>query len=435
MAEKIHKFTNIMNEKIKQADDTYIKRINKDKNGNIINKLFFKDVLYSCVHNLSDSIDTVVGTLKNDCNKTVTKNAIDKRRNQISTSIHIRDLNDSLTHEIYDPDNNFIIPNNFKIDRNKKSFIRNTSSKIDQSLYINSSNKRFIGVDGSQLNVNKALINGIDIKSSKNGLYGVCMISGMYDVLNRIPINFQLIESSEEDFHKKKFNETKGFLDQMDRVDNNDVLVFDRLYFSYALHKKLTDDDIGYIFRMKNNSKLFRGMGMGKSKLTDINGVNVQLFKYKIKEELYCILTSITDNISIPEIKSLYWLRWNIETDFRKLKYDILTNYSPALTYNSLMTRLESLRFMSLLSSFVEYAGLKKTPVNKKINSKNCIKILYKCLLHSLIYNIRKKARIDRNIKIIFATLVEIIKNRSYDRVRKSPSTKWNAKGNRYGNG
>ncbi len=37
-------------------------------------------------------------------------------------------------------------------------------------------------------------------------------------------------------------------------------------------------------------------------------------------------------------------------------------------------------------------------------------------------------------IKVIYSTVTAIVKDRSYDRIRKSPSTKWNAYGNRYGN-
>ena len=45
--EKINKFINIMNNHINTADKTFIKRINKDKNGKITNLLFLKDALYN----------------------------------------------------------------------------------------------------------------------------------------------------------------------------------------------------------------------------------------------------------------------------------------------------------------------------------------------------------------------------------------------------
>ena len=66
---------------------------------------------------------------------------------------------------------------------------------------------------------------------------------------------------------------------------------------------------------MKSNSNFFAGMSLGKSKIITHLGVGVQIFKYRIKNEYYYILTSITDKISIMEIKALYKLRWKIETD------------------------------------------------------------------------------------------------------------------------
>ena len=62
---------------------------------------------------------------------------------------------------------------------------------------------------------------------------------------------------------------------------------------------KLNENNIGYIFRMKSNSNFFKNMCLGKSKIANYLGVNVQLFKYKIKTDNYYILTLITENISI----------------------------------------------------------------------------------------------------------------------------------------
>ena len=239
------------------------------------------------------------------------------------------------------------------------------------SLYVNRSNKRFVAIDGNQINTNKKLVNKRTIKLSKNGLYGTGLINNMFDVLNKIPINYDLIESSKKDFSKKKFNERKGLLDHIDKLNNNDIVIVDKGYYSHDVMNELDNNNIGYIFRMKDNCKLFKNMGFGKSKSIEYNGTCVQLFKYKIMKNVYCIMTSITEHIYIAEIKSLYWLRWNVETDIRKRKYDIVTdNKLRSLTYNSFMTDFESVRFIAIISSFIEYTGLKSTPTNKKINSK-----------------------------------------------------------------
>jgi hypothetical protein len=107
------------------------------------------------------------------------------------------------------------------------------------------------------------------------------------------------------------------------------------------------------MFRMKNNSKMFRTMHFGKSKIIKFNGVLVQLFKYKIKDEIYNIFTSIIESITVGEVKALYWRRWKIETDNKKFKYDILRNNIRSKNYNSIATDIECIKFMSILSSII----------------------------------------------------------------------------------
>ena len=124
---------------------------------------------------------------------------------------------------------------------------------------------------------------------------------------------------------------------------------------------------------MKCNSSLFDGMSNGQSKIIDHD---VQLFKYKIKNEQYYILTSITEDISINEIKALYWKRWKIETDNKKFKYDILLNNVRSKNHNTFMVDIESVRFIAILSAIIEYIG-KDNKSRYKINSKNCLDQLY----------------------------------------------------------
>lgn len=160
------------------------------------------------------------------------------------------------------------------------------------------------------------------------------------------------------------------------------------------------------------------------------------LFKYKIKKETYCILTSIVDPISLSEIKALYWRRWQVELDIRKFKYDILYDKIRSKNHNSLLLDIECIRFISIISAIIEYIGNHKNNNHKKkIHSKNCLSLLFSRLLKLFIYqkdnSINEIAKI---IGIIFDTVVEVIANRTNIRIRISPSTKWNANGNRYGN-
>jgi hypothetical protein len=185
---------------------------------------------------------------------------------------------------------------------------------------------------------------------------------------------------------------------------------------------------------MRNKSRLFRNLGFGQSKIINLNGKQVQLFKYKIKKEQYNILTSITEKITIGEIKALYWRRWKIETDNKKFKYDILRTNIRSKNYNSIMVDIETIKFVSILSSVLEYMGKYKCAENKKINSTNCLHVLYKKLLKQILYHYDDIEEICRLIGIIYKKIDPVVNDRSYDRTRISPSTKWNEHGNRFGN-
>ena len=164
----------------------------------------------------------------------------------------------------------------------------------------------------------------------------------------------------------------------------------------------------------------------GKSKIIKYLGNDVQLFKYKIKDQQYYILTSITDNISIGEIKALYWKRWGIEINNKKFKYDVLYNNIRSKTYNSFLVDLEAVRFITLMASIIERLGNNKDIHNKrKINSKNCLEKVYSDLLLSLIFkspsNKSANNEFCRIVGIICETLIDIVKYREYERVRNKP--------------
>ena len=198
-------FKNILN-CIEILELSFIQRSNKVK-------LNFNNTLYGSLQNLKlPSLQTVVNSLDIDNITTVSKNGLVKKRNNNITFQNIRDLNNKIITNIYDPINNYFNHPKFKLDTDKKSFIKADNKNYDKNLFINTSGKRFIGVDCMIVNVNKKLINNDDIKSSKSGHYGSALISNMTDIVNRIPINYQVTHSSEKNFSKKKVNKTYGFL-------------------------------------------------------------------------------------------------------------------------------------------------------------------------------------------------------------------------------
>jgi hypothetical protein len=431
--EKIILLINNLTNNIKNLEQTFLLRYNKNNNPNK-NKLNFKNTLYASLCSLKcDGIVSATSILEEEQIVTVSKNALIKKRNSEKTYQYLKKLNDDLLSSIYDPSNNFIKKYNYKLSKNKTFYIDDSKSP-DKNLFINSTSKRFIGCDGFQLNVNKNAINNNDIKSSKSKNYGVILTSSIFDIMREIPINYLSVPSNEINFNKKKVNETTGLLKQFDKLNENDIVVMDRWYFDKYLHKKFILKNIGYIFRVQDNAVLFKNMHYGCSKIVELNGTLVQLFKYKIKNHQYNILTSITEKISIAEIKALYWKRWKIETNNKKFKYDILSSNIRSKNYISIHVDIECVKFIALLSSIIEYIGKENLRENKKFHSKNCLGVLFRKLLKIIIYEPLNYNEICRFVGIIYKKIIQIVYNRSCIRARVSPSTKWNENGNRFGN-
>lgn len=430
--EKIKLLIDKITDKIKDLNSTFLIRYDPDNKS----KLNFINILFASLSTLNCSgIESVSSLLEEEKIVTVTKTALINKRNDSKTFEYINKLNDHLINIFYDPDNFFINRYNFNIDTKHSCYIdyNGNFNNINENLFINTTKLRFVGCDCCKLDILKSAVNGDNIKLSKSGNYGTMLISSLFDVINNIPINYYSVHSNEKNFNKKKVNETTGLLDQFDKLNSNDVVIVDKWYYSKYLHKKFIEKNIGYMFRVKDNSLLFRNIGFGKSKIIKLNDVDVQLFKYKIKGNTYHILTSITENISIAEIKALYWKRWKIETDNKKFKYDILCSNIRSKNNNSIAVDIECIKFMSIISSIIEHIGKEKLKENKKFHSRNCIDILYRSLLKIILYEPKNYDEICRLIGIIFKKIINIIIGRSVERKRVSPSTKWNTNGNRYG--
>lgn len=85
----------------------------------------------------------------------------------------------------------------------------------------------------------------------------------------------------------------------------------------------------------------------------------MQVFKYKIGNEQYNILTSI-EKLSIAEVKAMYWLRWKIETDFKKIKYDVLMSRIRSKNYNSFLVDIHCIKLVCMFPHLLNITEIKK---------------------------------------------------------------------------
>jgi len=383
---KIKELQKILNTNIKNINNKIIKR---DR------KINFKEILYGsiykCINNTSyQDVSSKINLdfIKRNLNTMITSTAFIKKRNNI--------------------------PNEYFLDINN-SFINH--------IFKNNNKPRTYGVDGSFINLFKNFDKYNFMYASLNETYCQGIISCLYDIDNKIPINYFLLKTKDE---------REAFRNQIKYLRYGDTVIFDRGYYSYDLIEKLELLGVNYIFRLKSNKKEVQIMN--KSNLNDFSFINKKInnriVHYRIdnSKEDYYLLTNL--NKSLDELKDLYWKRWSVEIHFKESKYNLSLKTINLKTENSLMQEIYIHNLIFMLYYYFKIDD--ENPILKskyKINNKVGIKIFSENIIYLLIYNkITDKCFkiIKRIIEIIGKNLqyIQIIKKNN-ERKRIRPYAKW----------
>lgn len=396
-------------------DKNFIKKIKDFKiflmdNFNIIDnniikrnrKIDFKHIIYTCFNKFINhtSYDIEVGELNKhilNISNHITKQGFNQKKNKINNDLFLQ-LNNNILNHIYK-------------DLDKKN--------------------RHILVDGSYLHANKCLHKYGFKHGSKRESYTKCIIGGIKDHDNNIPLNYKL---------NKDMDERKSFIDQLEYIECTDILIFDRGYPSIKLLKVLNNNNFNYIMRYKKDNLYIKTLI--KNNLNeyyfDSNGKKNKVIKYIINEKPYYLLTNLID-MSIDELKENYRKRWDIESHFRDLKHKTSIGNITSKTENSLLQELYINNLIYILTSyfkklFINEILLKNNNNNKyKINNSFMINTFFKDILKILLFkdldkdknelnNIFKYIYVALNIKYYFKD-----EERHYERSLKGPVNKWKA--------
>ena len=385
--DKIKIFQKILNNNIKNINNKIIKRNRK---------IDFKDIIYGsiykCINNTSYE-DIIYKINKNFINKninqTITKSAFIQKRNYIPNEYFLN-INDTFI--------NFI--------------------------YKNIKNPRIIAVDGSFLNLYKSFDKYGYEYASDNKNYCKAIISCLYDITNKIPINYYLF---------KKRDERSAFKEQIKYLRFNDIVIFDRGYYSFDIVEKLNKIGVNYIFRLKYNKKEVQYMK--KNDIYDYNfkikNVNYRIVSYRIdnSEEDYYLFTNLMYK-SIEDLKELYWKRWKVEIHFKESKYNLSLNNITLKTDNSLKQEIYIHNLLFILYYFFNIENNDSLLKSKyKINNKTGIKIFSEDIIYLLIFNKLTKSCFEKIIKYYKLILMSTISipnvKKMYERKRKKPYGKW----------
>lgn len=285
---------------------------------------------------------------------------------------------------------------------------------------------RIIAVDGSHVNLIQSLSNTFN--PSRDKQYSTALVSSLYDVSNKIPINYTINKSK---------NERALFLSQLIYIKEGDTLLFDRGYYSYELLDKLLERNINFVFRLKKSSIFVVNHDKRKKDYTvTYNGRDdkcrtLRVIKYTEHTEPYYLLTNLTNKnkYTYADLKKLYKKRWLVETDFLYAKHYLSMNHLNSKKESTIKQDIALHNFILLIDGY--FNVLLKKFINNKSNYKANKKVsicLFQKIIYILLYKKITKKTIKKIIKIrhiIKKSKVYVKKGRQYDRIKKRPSI-WN---------
>ncbi len=187
---------------------------------------------------------------------------------------------------------------------------------------------RIFAVDGSKINLPKQLLNFSYKTPSDNAHYPQGMLSCLYQLMSKIPFDFEL---------SSHLDERKLARAHLEMLQKNDIVVYDRGYFSYAMlrahHKKgihavfrLAKSSIKIIdeFMLSTDTERFITIDPNAQSRQDIRKkhptidfipLELRLIKYAINDITYVIGTTLLDKVQYKadEFPDIYHSRWGIE--------------------------------------------------------------------------------------------------------------------------
>jgi hypothetical protein len=324
---------------------------------------------------------------------------------------------------------------------------------------------RVFAVDGSWVNLPRGLMKQGYRRQSESAYYPQGKLSCLYQLKSQLPYDFDLVSH---------LNERTCAKQHLHALKSNDVVVYDRGYYSYLMLHQHAASKIHAIFRLqKSNSRviddfvasdktdeivtLFPSDTTRKEILVEHPGLNItpipmRLIKYQIGEETVCLGTTLLDQQKyVPqEFIEIYHSRWGIEELYkvskrifiieefhaqteRGVKQEIFAHFV-LVTMNRIFSNQADLDLNLPGGSPADQFGdasLSTPPSSNqplgrlKTNFKNCIHVVTRSIEELVFLHGRMKTAIERVFIFVKGRHQKERLNRSYQRKSMRPLLKW----------
>ena len=310
---------------------------------------------------------------------------------------------------------------------------------------------RIHAVDGSKMNLPRKLAEaGYAVPSGAH--YPQGLVSCLYRLDTKMPIDFSITADA---------NERAAALAHFDALKPNDVVVFDRGYFSYELLYDLIERGAHPVFRLQrgivpafdefrdgDRDDAILNLAPGPNKLRELRGkhpgrafgpVKVRLVRYEAGGEEYCLATTLLDagRYGVADLSDLYHGRWSIEELYKISKNFVEVNDFHARSERGVRqelyahfcliaaTRLFANDGDGLLEQLREEGKFRQT-----VNFKNALAVVAANLEELLLTRAKVVAEtVSRMAERILAVRSRLRPWRSYPRRSMKAAGKWSRRG------
>lgn len=245
-------------------------------------------------------------------------------------------------------------------------------------------------VDGSSVNIPRELVSaGFKISDEVRQHYPQGLLSCLYDVLSKTVYDFDFVSH---------MNERQAALEHLKVLKTNDIVIFDRGYFSSLLLDEFYNAGVHVLFRLQDGSsnKQIETFVKSSQKEQVINyipsdkalsklkkkGINLEpkpipfrLIKHHIKGETYIYGTTLSrQKYSLASLMELYHERWDIEELYKITKQIASIEEFRSKTERGVKQEIYAHLLLVNLSRFFEFDAKDNLPPMKQEDEEKCFK-------------------------------------------------------------
>jgi hypothetical protein len=321
---------------------------------------------------------------------------------------------------------------------------------------------RLFAVDGSKVTLPRTMIKYGYPLPNKQAHYPQGLLSCLYEIRTQLPFDFDLVARSGERACARR---------HMQALQKDDIVVYDRGYFSYVMLHQHTQSGIHAVFRLQGGSSaeierfvasneserivtIFPSES-GQTKIQkehpslDIIPLKMRLMKYEVQGSQYCVGTTLVDpthRYPLQDFMDVYHSRWGVEElykiskrameveDFhgkteQGVKQELFAHFA-LITMNRLFANQADLEHNGSDPTSPSLESPEGGPASEaaqriQTNFKNCIHVLERNLEELLLLKTRVTVVIDRTFNAIFGRHQRVRPGRSYPRKSMRPDTRW----------